>query len=104
MSGVCFCLRRGGFGWSFKPTTRMIWACSPTHLERARKMKGPYMQGDEDFTEMQARAAAIQAVAEYLQSLGSTDLAELESGQCDMLVRTVVEAYRAALEKTCEPF
>jgi hypothetical protein len=53
---------------------------------------------------MQARAAAIQAVAEYLQSLGSTDLAELEGGQCDMLVRTVVEAYRAALEKTCEPF
>lgn len=97
MTGICPCLRIGGFGFSASPSAPMLWACSTSHLNA---MMGTQM----DETEEAARQAAGRLAGEYLDHIQKTDLAAFTPDEFDMLIRTVIEGYREAIGAACVPF
>lgn len=104
MTGICHCLRSGGFGYSSDKTAPIIWACTPGHLDFARSK-----ETDMPKMEQQAEEKAVETVGEYLEHLGGDNIAnlrfvELTPEQFAMLVHTAIAAYRDEMARLSEPF
>lgn len=99
MTGVCACLRVGGFGWSATVRAPVIWACSDKHLTFMRRGRDKVEEAEN-----LARKTAGALACEYLDHIGKTDLAALTPEEFDMLIRTIVETYRDQMTAACEPF
>lgn len=102
MTGVCFCLRVGNFGYSPRPTARIVWACTPEHAATNEKNYGK--ENAMEKQEKEARAEAGMLAGEYLEHLKKTDMADLTPEEFDTLILTIVESYRDAMTAACEPF
>lgn len=102
MTGICFCLRPASFGYSPTPTARILWACSPEHAMTNEAIYGKENALSEQ--EATARQEAGKLAGEYLDYLNKTDLGDLSPDEFDTLLLTIIETYRDAMTKACEPF
>lgn len=103
MTGVCYCLTVGGFGFSPAPAKAIVWACNQEHQKIAQRCYGREreLMGE---AQAKARAEAGKVAGRYLDRIGKTDLAALTKEEYATFVEAIIETYRDEMTKLCEPF
>lgn len=102
MTGICFCLRPGCFGFSPSKTAPIVWTCSTEHAGVVQRTYGKEHVMDE--IAAKARLEAGKVAGGYLDKLGKSDIGALTKDEYDMLIMAIVETYRDEMTKLCEPF
>lgn len=101
--GPCFaCLRRDdGIGYlSRRKRGQIIWSCRD-HIHFAWKAD-VMSKGTRDVYEQRALKVGGEAAGAYLDSIGKTDLADLDEVQWMSFLRKMFDAYSHELSKQIE--